>query len=999
MFAVGLGVAAGTVMAQLQAILSGMHPPGGPAGNAGSLWGFVPSAGHARDIVDAWEAHADGPGYHSPEFVLWSFVVVDSVAFVLAYAIILFAVLSWLRATLAATIAALPPDASDEDTRRRSLLNTYRRLVVWAWRLIPVLIVADLLENILTLAVYYSAGSSDWYRWLVYPAFWIAATAKWVLAVLIVVPAIVGLLSLPQVSMGAAGRAWRAVLVARPQVLLLVLFAAAMFVSDQSADALRLWRDEGSHAVSSVVLTVLLAFVLLVTTWRLLYTFIQFREPPPSNRGLAITAALVGVAALLGELAWDLGKGLFVLAGILAAVAFFSALTPPSVTPPPRDWTIGAALRWLPPVIAAAPLVLLGTAVLYAAVPEFAYSLRDWQWFAALGLLGVVLQVTGWTLAVRGHELLPDQVEPQQQDAPHWQNRLLLVAFVVVAYIAWRVIASPWRTSEVLGTHGVFVAAMVAAALIVFYLATLAEASWPPRAFVVLRVHRTPVFVLLLIWAVGATAVDNRGVYYDARVPEASERAAGIDRSTLTARTAFAEWQRELGPGTEPEPMLFVAAAGGGIRAAYWTSVALTCLLEGQGQAIECGEGEGARGTAFALSGISGGSLGLAGYTAHVRSDRRPDWFDERLEDDYSAPLVGWGLFVDAPLSLVRRDGGTDRAEVLERAWERSWVEPDDDSLGRTLFGGAADTDESEFAGRIFDRWAAGEHFPLLLLNGTKVQDGCRFNASVLALSVDGRDAGEDATTERLIEDCLALRLFESDQPFYVPPRPTDPQDVKRDDWALAATDDLSDYLCAGEDAEDLRLSTAVLLSARFPWVASSGRIEKCKRGRAINIVDGGYFDTSGASPVVELWSELEQHVEEHNATPGNRCIVPLYIQIDTGYADPVRGRGRAPLEWGVPVRTVRSARDAREANARQAAALAFSGPIPGRKGDEANLVDRFAHIYPRAHPGSKAPLGWTLSSTAREDLKRQLYRNAAEIKKVRGWLSGGLRCPPALAE
>ncbi|MGH2922245.1 MAG: hypothetical protein ACRDKU_09290 [Gaiellaceae bacterium] len=40
--------------------------------------------------------------------------------------------------------------------------------------------------------------------------------------------------------------------------------------------------------------------------------------------------------------------------------------------------------------------------------------------------------------------------------------------------------------------------------------------------------------------------------------------------------------------------------------------------------------------------------------------------------------------------------------------------------------------------------------------------------------------------------------------------------------------------------------------------------------------------------------------------------------------------------------------------------------------------------------------MGWTLSETAREDLKRQLYRNAKEIEKVRDWLSGGLKCPPA---
>ena len=55
--------------------------------------------------------------------------------------------------------------------------------------------------------------------------------------------------------------------------------------------------------------------------------------------------------------------------------------------------------------------------------------------------------------------------------------------------------------------------------------------------------------------------------------------------------------------------------------------------------------------------------------------------------------------------------------------------------------------------------------------------------------------------------------------------------------------------------------------------------------------------------------------------------------------------------------------------------------------------VDRFAHIYPRAHPGSKAPLGWTLSGTARRDLRGQLRYNRGEIAKVRRWFAGDLTC------
>ncbi|MGH2922246.1 MAG: patatin-like phospholipase family protein [Gaiellaceae bacterium] len=890
LLAVGLGFAAGTVMSQLQAILAGMHPPGGPAAGLSGLWGLWPSAGAARDLVDAWQAQADGPGFHSPEFVVWSFVFVDSLFFVVAYAIVLFAALSWLRGALSAAIA-LPPDENQEDARRRALLEAYLRLVRGARRLVPALIAADLFENALTLAVYYTAGTGSWYRWLVFPAFWTASTLKWLLAVLIVVPLIVGTLSLPVVKKERAAQVWRALLVARLQLLLLVVFGAAMFVSDQSADAFRRWRDEPWHGISAAVLTALFAFVLLVTTWRLFHLFCQDRDREPRNGRLAAAAA-VAAGAGLGLRFWELGEGLFVLAGILFAIALLSALTSPSVTPARREREIGGAARSLPPLIAAVPLVLLGMAVLGAAVPEFAYSMRDWQWFAVLGLAGLLLQAAGWTLAVLGRGLLREHLEPNK-DAPGWQNWFVFTALFMVLYVGWRVAWNPWRTTDVLGTHGVFVAAMIAAAFLAFFLAIVAEGYWPPRAFIVLRLNRTPVFVLLLAWVLGAAAVDQRGAYYDARLSDATARAQGVDRSKLGARAAFAEWERGLAPGADPAQMVFVAAAGGGIRAAYWVAAALTCVLEGDGKAVECGRGGRARGTPFAMSGISGGSLGLAAYIAHLRADERGDWFDERLDDDYAAPLVGWAVFVDAPLSVIRRDGGTDRAEVLERAWERSWIDrADDRSVGELLFGQAAGTDDSELAKRIFDLWAGGEHFPLLLLNGTKVQDGCRFNASVLALSVDGKDAGKDATTERLVEDCLALRLFEQDQPFYVPPQTSDPDGVRRDEWMLASTDDLSDFLCADQD---VRLSTAVLLSARFPWIAPSGRIEKCGRDHAINLVDGGYFDTSGASPLVELSSELEQQVEEHNATPGNRCIVPVYIQIDTGYADPARAAGRRP--------------------------------------------------------------------------------------------------------
>jgi hypothetical protein len=393
----------------------------------------------------------------------------------------------------------------------------------------------------------------------------------------------------------------------------------------------------------------------------------------------------------------------------------------------------------------------------------------------------------------------------------------------------------------------------------------------------------------------------------------------------------------------------------------------LECVLDGKG-ADACATGRAAasaraRHASFAASGISGGSLGLVSYEAHLaHPEADADWPARRLGGDYLAPTVGWGLFVDLPFALLRRSGGTDRAEVLERGWERSWGTPS------TLADGLIQT-----RGTL--------PFPLLLLNGTKVQDGCRFETSVVDESIKLSQRKEN--NETLVEDCLSLRVFEKSSDRYVKP-------ADRGTWALASTEDLVDYLCP---RQDVRLSTAALMSARFPYVLSSGRLPKCDHSTAVNLVDGGYFDTSAASPVVELWDRLRPLVDARNRkAPG--CVVPVFLQIDNHYAgEAAAGKGSRPWESSVPLQALGGSRNAREANARQAAALAFGSAGPGFV--KKQPVDRVAHIYPRAHPGSKAPLGWTLSDASMDDLRRQLQTDAnrLEIDKVREWFSSRLTC------
>jgi hypothetical protein len=181
--------------------------------------------------------------------------------------------------------------------------------------------------------------------------------------------------------------------------------------------------------------------------------------------------------------------------------------------------------------------------------------------------------------------------------------------------------------------------------------------------------------------------------------------------------------------------------------------------------------------------------------------------------------------------------------------------------------------------------------------------------------------------------------------------------------------------------------------------VSPSGRIHRCGQpSHAVATVDGGYYDNSGASPLVELWNRLEPAVAKLNRESEGACVVPVYLQIDNHYkGSPTSPGGRAVPELLVPPLAAIATRDSHENDGRQAAAIEFSQArqFAAFDSDDGPPVPRYAHVYPRAHPGTEAPLGWVLSDASMEDLTAQLRGpgNAAEIAKVRRWLSPGLRC------
>jgi hypothetical protein len=646
------------------------------------------------------------------------------------------------------------------------------------------------------------------------------------------------------------------------------------------------------------------------------------------------------------------GIGVVALGIVLTTIGVLS-IPLRSVKVAPRRSPISGSVA-LPAVLSAIPLVLLGLASVRAAVFELVYA-RNGE-YVLLIAFGLLLQLIGWGVYVVVCKGAPKEDEKTPWLASsRWPLPVAVVTALVLTAATW---LDPWWTGDVTGTIGVLVGFLIAVTVLGYGARLLEIRSLAPPFFLVFGIRRFPVFLIVAAWAIVAAIFDPGG-YHNVRT---IDRAAG---EPVTLRQAWQRWLGQQPAGDEAVPLVLVAAEGGGIRAAYWAARALDCVLDAD--SASCGyepdREPGDAGSVFAASGISGGSLGLVAHAAAVRQGDRSDWADRRLGDDFLAAAGAWMLFTDLPNSLLKLDIRPDRAGVLERAWQKAWGE------------------DSPLADGLLETWADDPKMPLLLLSGTSVQDGCRVNNSVLDADV------EEVTTVKALRarDCLSMGAFASDS------------GAPLADSAFAATHDLFDLLC---ETKDVRLSTAALLSARFPWVSPAGRIPRCGTSFATYAVDGGYFDTSAASPIQELWARLEPLVRSHNESNAGPCVVPVLLQLDNHYKEPRNpGATGRPWEAGVPLAAVRAARDARENDARQATALLFSTPtVAGVAPTDGETLPRYAHLFPRAHPGTSAPLGWALSQASMDDLTNQLREraNQREFGKIGRWFSNAITCTPA---
>jgi len=994
-------------------ILRATHGPGEGSYGVGSLTPVLhphTDATFARAVVSSWKHGAQpipGVSFSGPLDVAAVYLVLD-LAFILAYAVVLGILVVRARRRLA-------------DVAPQHEVAIELRLLRLALGAVVALAAVDVLEDAVQAAlVRCGAEISCWPGEWVAILGWLFTLAKWGLLVVgVALPLLLAAIEIgrraPVKGARASTRAlelWRGVLLLRVEIFLVAFFGLALFAplgSDQFADVIRRWNAGVGFgtAWAAIGFVVVFSAVIGATSW--LHVAALARgpvaaggaTPPRAPSLLAVALAGAGLAVLggLGWWRWDAGMGIFGLGALLLALVALSVpvRSAAPIGPPVWEHVNPVPVR---PFVVGLPLALLGLAMLAASLPEV-ISARHWAyaWLIAGGLL---VQAAGWmaygivrrTWQGKG----PKRDELVQRSAPAARLIVALALLLLVVTIVL-VVLNPLATGDALGTIAVF-GIWLAGTAAVGYVLLRAETRFAPLPFFrVLGLSRTPLFAVVIVWAVLASALDTGG-YHDIRTLGVGQRPSteSVTLFSVPVRGGhtIGAWDRWVGEhpllarGHAPDakgrrfavPLIFVAAEGGGIRAAYWTARVLDCALD-RGSGCAGGGAQGTRALVFAASGASGGSLGLVTYYTHSLASRHGrDWVDARLGGDYLAPTWAWTTFVDLPNALLRLNAGQDRAAVLERSWEQSWTKED--------------TSFSDFSWHHPSRGALAtrallrsyldgrNRLPLLLLSGTSVGDGCRINNSVL-----NGDVESTAAKDQLARDCLATGPFEANG--------SSPADAVR--WTFAATHDLVDVLCPDRD---VRMSTAALLSARFPYISPSGRIGRCHHPSwSVSTVDGGYFDNSGASPLVELWARLAPAVRKFNITHDGACIVPMYLQIDNYYkgASTVRTEARVAQAF-VPPATFLAIWTGREANARQAAAIEFSQRNEFRAtlspgGNRPQIVPRYAHVYPRVHPGTEAPLGWLLSEASMRDLTQQLRDpgNVAELAKVRAWLDPRLRC------
>ena len=254
-------------------------------------------------------------------------------------------------------------------------------------------------------------------------------------------------------------------------------------------------------------------------------------------------------------------------------------------------------------------------------------------------------------------------------------------------------------------------------------------------------------------------------------------------------------------PDTTLRTRFLISAEGGGLRAAYWTAIALEQFSQRRKEPLID--------DATLLSGVSGGSLGLATWIAAQRLPKpaRLECIKAFLGKDFLTPLTSGLLFLDVPrLVLPRTIASHHRGDYFEKYLAEQW---------RTLTG------DTFFYDRL-DGLTVGKNEARVFFNATDAVSGQFVTfGNGAPPPATGAGAGSNRLNLALVAALPDLRVAQavhfSARFLYLSPTP----DVE---------------MTAAEAAQALGLGKSV-----------DGEV----MARVATLVDGGYFDNSGLGPAL----------------------------------------------------------------------------------------------------------------------------------------------------
>jgi len=976
----------------LDSLLSRMHVLGIADRGIEDITGF--GLGTSPDLVAEtilrwaeWYRQAKSAYVAQPSVVLRDYLIIDSILLVPAY-VTLLAMVRWRGRWV------------DPKRPSKELWPDFgavaRRLIL------PIAIaIADLTENVITefairsplrtLESRASVGEDVAIADITLSDSWLVAlryvtALKWVLLTVMIIYTIP---SLVNVWVSDPARQDRIVIrnalfKMRALIGTVVIFGVIVVMRLQIPDVIRRWSP--AQGLLAALAVTVFGVVCWIWSRRTLVAKRGVKWRPTRYALLGIGGAL-GIIFVISRMRGSGPVGLAIPAAALLLVAWLDWLGPsepetldrfvdeepadqPKATQPPIGHTA------LPRLLAIAPGLLLGVAALRALLPETVFNhpndalLTIW-----IVILTIAVPIAG--AMVMFFILGTSQIDRLSDIGSSSSIALRIIGLAVGIYFYSRVVMAVWSFSQGVGALVIVASFMTIVAVGIGALSVWVETVPPPAGLGALGFQRTPVFAFFLVWVLLVGLVERQD-YHDVRI----DLAASASLAPTTVDEAFGLWEMrnsEVEPsrfGRRPIPMLFVAANGGGIKAATWAAFALDCVLRG-GDGVDrqetrdlceaiTPEGANRTGNVFAMSGVSGGSTGLAEFVVHeIETQGEPDsgWIRRALGDDFVSPSVAWQLFVEVPRTFLQFTPGMDRAEVMERSWERGWFER---SLGERAAAAAWGSDDeisSPLQRGLFSSWEEfGTQIPLLLLNSATVEDGCRVIVSPLSTDGTGSDEGPSSEGGR---NCTGIGRLDGPLP---------------QDQLFPASRDIRHFVCGS----DLRMSTAAMASARFPWVSPSGRLPFCGGDSgSVHVIDGGYLDNSGGETIAELWDAVRERIAERNAASSSSCVVPYLILIDSGYGPTPESKQDDVPELLVPLKGFFAAGSSRTIEGRNEAALKFRQQLIG-----VATGDRLATLYLRTQPSGEAPLGWTLDDTTIDALEAQLASNSEALAEIADWFT-----------